>query len=223
MSVQLNVKALRACLKVAAAKDVRYYLNGVFVEIGGGRIQYTATDGAALLTTWEKTETTDWRGNIIIPVDVVRAATKLPVKNVLMRTSGFVGEQYIPAKIGGIYFDPIKAEYPAFRHILKTKATTKFAPVNPAVAKRLTDAFTVLGTPYPLQTAIAMKGGGLGIGMVGGDEMTAVGVVMGQRGEPAKKGIWQEFSERARALPATKEELEALFDGLKAARDEVPA
>lgn len=49
MQIQIDYDALRALLLVAAENDVRYYLNGIHVEVTATDIVAVATDGHSLL------------------------------------------------------------------------------------------------------------------------------------------------------------------------------
>lgn len=49
MQIQIDYDALRALLLVAADKDLRYYLNGIHIEVSETAIVAVATDGHSLL------------------------------------------------------------------------------------------------------------------------------------------------------------------------------
>lgn len=49
MQIQIDYDALRALLLVAADKDIRYYLNGIHIEVSETAIVAVATDGHSLL------------------------------------------------------------------------------------------------------------------------------------------------------------------------------
>lgn len=47
-SITIELAQLRAAMLFAAKRDVRYYLNGVFLEIGVGEFRLASTDGHVL-------------------------------------------------------------------------------------------------------------------------------------------------------------------------------
>lgn len=182
--MNLDKKSLKACLKVAPTKDLRSCLNGVYVEIGD-RIQYTATDGKVFFTTWEPVNT-DWRGSVITPVDVVRAAAKASTFRIPLQPPKAGG---FPWMLGCSYFNPIDSQYPNFRRNLVGEPTTGLVPVDPELVMRLRAAFAALGV-IPLRISLDMHPG-LALGMVGKDTARTVGIVMGLRERAATAEAWE--------------------------------
>jgi DNA polymerase-3 subunit beta len=77
MENTINIEALRALLPLAAKKDVRYYLNGVFVDFQRDKTIYVATNGAVLGLYTETVENENIF-DIIIPGDVVKQLKPKP-------------------------------------------------------------------------------------------------------------------------------------------------
>jgi DNA polymerase-3 subunit beta len=71
MENTINIETLRALLPLAAKKDVRYYLNGVYVDFQRDKTIYVATNGAVLGLYTETVENENIF-DIIIPCDVVK-------------------------------------------------------------------------------------------------------------------------------------------------------
>jgi DNA polymerase-3 subunit beta len=71
--IQLNPRYLKAALVLAAVKDIRYYLNGVLVDIRPAEVRIVATDGHRLGVFREKHEGGDNPVQVIIPHDVIKA------------------------------------------------------------------------------------------------------------------------------------------------------
>lgn len=69
---------LRGALKVAAAKDIRYYLCGVYVESCDGKLYVVGCDGHRLfvadISDSERTNQGNW--SLILPADIVKSALK---------------------------------------------------------------------------------------------------------------------------------------------------
>lgn len=78
--VTFSVTQLKSALLCAAKSDIRYYLNGVYVESNGTTTRMCATTGHYLLAVdYQHGDSQDWIGNFIIPRDVCEMIAK--VKN----------------------------------------------------------------------------------------------------------------------------------------------
>lgn len=78
--VTFSVTQLKAALLCAAKTDIRYYLNGVYVESNGTTTRMCATTGHYLLAVdYQHGDSQDWTGNFIIPRNVCEMIAK--VKN----------------------------------------------------------------------------------------------------------------------------------------------
>lgn len=77
MQVTFSITQLRAVLLCAAKGDIRYYLNGVYVESNSGTTRMCATDGHQLLAVdYRHGDREDWCGNFILPRDVCELVCK---------------------------------------------------------------------------------------------------------------------------------------------------
>lgn len=77
MQVTFNLDQLRAVLLGAAKSDIRYYLNGVYVESNGGTTRMVSTNGHHLLAVdYRHGNKEDWCGNFILPRDVCELVCK---------------------------------------------------------------------------------------------------------------------------------------------------
>lgn len=77
MQVTFSLSQLRAVLLSAAKSDIRYYLNGVYVESNGGTTRMVSTNGHHLLAVdYKHGDRLDWCGNFIIPRDVCEMICK---------------------------------------------------------------------------------------------------------------------------------------------------
>lgn len=102
---------LRALLHFAAKKDVRYYLNGILIEVSNGTIRGCATTGHFLaVTTLGQTDAPD--GAYILPRELVERMTK--TKSAYDLT---LSETTITASHGhaGV---PIDGKFPDWRRVM---------------------------------------------------------------------------------------------------------
>ncbi|MBU3625813.1 DNA polymerase III subunit beta [Polynucleobacter sp. JS-Safj-400b-B2] len=65
------IKGLSRVAHAAAVKDIRYYLNGVNLDLADGAINFVATDGHRLSKYNLPTEGISQEGNFILPIDAV--------------------------------------------------------------------------------------------------------------------------------------------------------
>jgi DNA polymerase-3 subunit beta len=76
MQVNLTLTQLRAALLVAAKGDIRYYLNGVYVESTPDCARVVATNGHVLYAHDHKVGGNTFTGSFIIPRSVLEMVTK---------------------------------------------------------------------------------------------------------------------------------------------------
>ncbi len=112
-------KHLRSLLKVIPKNNIRYFLNGLYVNFDYREI--AATDGHILVLLENLEELNiDGTGEAIIPRNVIEAATSVcdPNANVyITNTEISIGDLTIKYK-------PIEGKYPDFRVVFPKKETT---------------------------------------------------------------------------------------------------
>lgn len=108
--MRLPKSLLKAALLVAADRDIRYYLNGVYVEQGNGGVWIVGTDGQAILAAWHACadEFMD-APSVIIPRDALTAALKLDKGDYLEVTS---------SALGALAYHPVDGVFPDWRRVM---------------------------------------------------------------------------------------------------------
>ena len=115
----IDSKIIKALLLAAAKKDIRYYLNGLFVN----NKHIVATDGARMHAykhgqQWE-------HGDIIIPIDKVELALKMKTTHIKIEKDS----------INGIPFGTIDGKFPDYSRVIpqapKPAAGEIMASINP--------------------------------------------------------------------------------------------
>lgn len=135
----INIRVLKAVEVAASSEELRYYLNGVFVEFTPEMIVYTATDGHRLLVASE-----DYLEEEIRPSSTVSAIVpsslldkvKVGKKDAeLAQLSIDCSESKVRAVIeyqGAIYSDlAIEANYPNARAVVPRSVSGEVAKFNP--------------------------------------------------------------------------------------------
>lgn len=75
-TINLSLSQLRAALCIAAKQDIRYYLNGVYVECDSTRTRVVATNGHAMYIEDRNSEPNTWQGTMIVPRAILEMVTK---------------------------------------------------------------------------------------------------------------------------------------------------
>ncbi len=104
-----------------ANQDVRYYLNGLLLEAGGGRLRAVATDGhrLALCDVAAETEPADWQQQVIAPrkgvQELLRLLDEAEVPAVLK-----LGANHIQAEVDGIRLTSklIDGKFPDYQRVI---------------------------------------------------------------------------------------------------------
>jgi len=125
-NINLNISTLKASTFCAATKDVRYYLNGVYIEIlpGSRQAHITSTDGNMLSHLTETLEQCSFAEyvSVIVPLETVKAVLKMQ-KNGTVSLSRSGSDSW---QLGAVTFQPIEAKYPDYRRVIpQTKDVVK--------------------------------------------------------------------------------------------------
>lgn len=111
MQASILSKHLRAAACCAASADVRYYLNGVFIEVRATETRCVATTGEIAAVLRQRVEQ-DAMPEVIVPNEAVKLA--LARKSEVM-TLEFCGGKWA---LGGIPFIPVEGKFPPYRRII---------------------------------------------------------------------------------------------------------
>lgn len=118
--IELQKSHLAAALECAAPKDVRFYLNGVLLEVcASGDVHLVTTDGAVLFAgLLPQAETTIPKGTaLIIPRDVVARECKGTHPSSVQLTAAADGY-----RLGSTVFTPIDGHFPDWRLVASAAA-----------------------------------------------------------------------------------------------------
>lgn len=123
MTTIINVKqsALDAMLLIAGKKDIRYYLNGVYLEWNNVLTRAVGCDGCMLAVKNEWHDDNQGAGSIIIPRDVIERLPKRPKNDAIVSITctGVEDSKRWAIVAGGvsINFTPCDANYPDWRRV----------------------------------------------------------------------------------------------------------
>lgn len=131
-------KHLAAVAIFAAESDVRYYLNGVLIEVRASEVRCAATTGHMAGVCRLATE------QAAMPDVIVPSAT---VKQALLNKSEVLTLEFENGKwsLAGVSFTPIDGKFPDYRRIIPKGHSGEAAQFNPAFIAAAAKAGKALG------------------------------------------------------------------------------
>lgn len=134
---------LRAVSRFSAVKDIRFYLNGVFVDATASRTVLVGTDGH-VLGAMHSTQAGQGTLSVTIPSDVVARFTKYPssqAQHELVLTESN-GEFTLRDEVGGVEvkFKGEDGRFPDWARIVPASASNQPVVFNPNLMVKFADA-----------------------------------------------------------------------------------
>lgn len=124
MNSQFHIQqsTLDALLLIAGKKDIRYYLNGIYIEFDATTTRAVGCDGHKLGIYQAAAPDNRGAGSIIIPRDVIES---LPKKAGILTFSQITETFWaIDTGVATVKFVPCDAKYPDFRRVVSSIQTT---------------------------------------------------------------------------------------------------
>ena len=140
--MQIPTDLLKAASMFASKKDVRSYIESVYIEWRDDTAKLVATDGHRMfVATFAIDPSGD--GSCIIPADTIkRALTGYKQDMIEFRASQITNGAIM--YIGAAVFEPINAEYPDWRRVVPVEASGEAAQFNAAYIGDIGKAARVL-------------------------------------------------------------------------------
>lgn len=137
--MQIPTDLLKAAQLFASKKDARFYIKSVYIEWRDDTAKLVATDGHRMFVATFAIEPSG-DGSCIVPSDTVKRA----LAGYKHDTIEFCPPQAETAVIGGVVFEPIRAEYPDWRRVVPVDASGEAAQFNAAYIGDIGKAARVL-------------------------------------------------------------------------------
>ena len=151
MEIILSTNALKGAIHCAAAKDRRYWLNGVHVRVTQEQFVYVeSTDGSvAFQTRLEELADAETKGpfGIIIPLETVKLAVKTKQSKLLLKS--LPDGRY---SLGDVLFTAVDGKFPDVDRVVPTRGDEYYNGPLPVF-----DAELLLRAQKALQTAMSTK------------------------------------------------------------------
>jgi DNA polymerase III sliding clamp (beta) subunit (PCNA family) len=156
MENSINIKALRALLPLSGDKDIRRYLNAVYVEFRADCTVYVATNGHMLGIYTDKSTPNDHTHNIIIPSGTVKAL-KVAKAN---KPSAYLGTLLLnpeantariinPGSSQDFGFTPVEGTFPDYQRVIPAELNGETAQFNIEYLYAFAQVNKALGTKCP--------------------------------------------------------------------------
>ncbi len=178
MENAVDIDVIRALLPLAADKDIRYYLNGVYVEFQATRTVYVATQGHMLGIYTDDTMTNDDVHNVIIPRDVVKMLKpkhgKLRMGTLHINPDTREARILNPANSQDLGFKPIEGKYPDYRRVVPTETSNECANYNAEYLYAFAQVNKMLGASTPGHVMLQQNGDKAAIVKLCRDQFTGV-------------------------------------------------
>jgi len=142
--ITIPTTTIKALLTVAAKGDVRYYLNGICIDVRESDVTLVATDGTILLAV------------PVVPIEPMpigqyildRAhAEMIKGKECTITIEG--GVIKVSRKDGVLPFTPVDGKFPDWRSVMPAQASGEIAQFNCELVGRMGKAFDLLDAPFP--------------------------------------------------------------------------
>lgn len=149
MQVTIPISHLAAALEFAAVKDVRYYLNGVFVDPRAGNL--VATNGHAAYIGRPGSVTLDGEGEGFIIsnahcAEIIKAGKAIKAREANL---DLVGDLVTVAGLRVAPFKALEGRYPDWRRLYPHALTGEAASYNPEYLMQGVKAGKALGVKNP--------------------------------------------------------------------------
>lgn len=144
--INVPLRTLKAALQVAAAKDIRYYLNGVLVLAWVNETRCVATDGHMLAAMRVEQGNDVPTGNapveLITPRDVLdgikATATQVQATACVLEGPDESGRWTLQVGASEMrVFAPVEGRFPEYSRVVPSQVTGEVVQVNPALLARM--------------------------------------------------------------------------------------
>jgi DNA polymerase III sliding clamp (beta) subunit (PCNA family) len=161
MENTINVETLRALLPLAAKKDIRRYLNGVYIDFQADKTVYVATNGHALGLYTEAVEN-EHTFSITIPSDVVKQLKLMPRTgkwgDLIFNPEANAARIVNPGAGQDFGFTPLDGKYPDFTKVVPTETSGEVAQFDVDLLSLFAQVNKAFGAKHPGRIKIDHNG-----------------------------------------------------------------
>ena len=152
MENTINVEATKALLPLAADKDIRQYLNGVYIDFQFDKTIYVATNGH-MLGVYTEVAQNEHTFTVIIPRDLVKQLKPKPGNakwgTLVFDPEAKTGRVLNPANSQDFGFTPIEGVYPDYMRVIPEKTSGEVGQFDAEYVYAFAQVNKALGASYP--------------------------------------------------------------------------
>jgi len=210
MKFQIDFDILKGLNVLSGKKDIRYYLNGVYVEITPNGAYFVATDGHKMGIWHESEITAPETIQHVIPSTLIDQVSKVitkPINLVEIDLQPMIEFNYL----NNVFKAPaIDGKYPDFRRVIPETLSHEIAQFDPEFLSQFYKCASILNGVKKPDVAIGHNGTGGAIVDIQNGKF--LGVVMPYKSKAGfteyKKPLWVDYAPAA-AIEAPAPQLEA--------------
>jgi DNA polymerase-3 subunit beta len=211
MKFQIDFDILKGLNVLSAKKDIRYYMNGVFIEITPNGAYFVATDGHKMGIWHDDKITSPETIQHIIPSTLIDQVSKVITKatnSIDIELQPLIEINYI----NNVFKAPaIDGKYPDFRRVIPETLSHEIAQFDPEFLSQFYKCAAILNSVKKPDVAIGHNGTGNGGSIVDIQNGKFLGIIMPYKSKADfssyKKPLWVDYAPAAIEAPAP--ELEA--------------
>jgi DNA polymerase-3 subunit beta len=152
MENTINIEVIRALLPLAAKKDVRRCLNGVYIDFQPDKTIYVATNGHVLGMYTEAVEN-EHTFSIIIPGDVVKQLKPKPGMgkwgDLIFDSASNTARVTNPAASQDFGFTPLEGKFPDYTKVIPAETSGEAAQFDVDLLALFSQVNKSFGAKYP--------------------------------------------------------------------------
>lgn len=160
ISVDVDLRVLRAFAAFASTDETRFYLSGVHVSAIKGGVTYAVTDGHRMAVRREPVHEQVGVGSILVPASVCKQISKADLKSITADARGVLkiapgGKSSLALPDREIHFEGIDGTFPDWWRCVPSHCTGKPAQFNESYVK----AFATLANDLEVGSAFIHHSG----------------------------------------------------------------
>jgi DNA polymerase III sliding clamp (beta) subunit (PCNA family) len=152
MENTINIETLRALLPLAAKKDVRHYLNGIYVDFQPAQTIYVATNGHVLGKYVEAVEN-EHVFSVIVPADVVKQLKPKPGTakwgDLIFNPETNTARITNPGAGQDFGFTPLDGKYPDYTKVIPAETSGEVAQFDAELLCLFAQVNKSFGAKFP--------------------------------------------------------------------------
>lgn len=204
MKFQMDFNILKGLNVLSGKKDIRYYLNGIGIEITSNGAYFVATDGHKLGIYHDHKITSSDKISYIVPNDLIMQVSKqvkAPISLIDIELSKTIEITYLNNTFKALSID---GTYPDFRKVIPENLSHEIGQFNPDYLSEFKKCASIMQGKKEVEISIGHNGNSGSIISI--DDSNFLGVIMPYKTNTDftnyKKPLWIDYQPIAEPLKA---------------------